>query len=147
MLYGSETWEMKQELESKLETTDMRMIRRISRVSLRDKKKSAELRSRLGVEAIGEVCRRNRLRWFGHVERKDDKDWVKKVTRKELKVDEDKNPKGRPHKTWRETVNGDMKSLGLREGDAQDRDYWRDGIHGAKRLNPGIPGKPVIHNP
>ena len=26
----------------------------------------------MGVEAIGVVVKRNRLRWFGHVERKDD---------------------------------------------------------------------------
>ena len=124
----------------------MRMIRRINGVSLRDRKTSAELRGRLGVEVIEEVCRRNRLRWFGHVERKDDKDWVKKVTRAEFKVN-GTNPKGRPHKTWIETVRGDMKSLGLRESDAQDLDYWRDGIRGAKRLDPGIPGKPVIYSP
>ena len=33
------------------------------------KKNSAELRDRMGIEAIGRVLKRNRLRWFGHVER------------------------------------------------------------------------------
>jgi hypothetical protein len=78
MIYGSETWPMKAEHESKLETTDMRMIRWICGVSLRDKHTSLELRSRLGVKAVGEVCWRNRLRWFGHAERKVDDDWVRR---------------------------------------------------------------------
>jgi hypothetical protein len=82
MIYGSETWPMKTEHESKLETTDMRMISWICGVSLRDKHTSAELRSRLGVKAFGKVCmcRRNRLRWFGHVERKVGDDWVRRCT-------------------------------------------------------------------
>ena len=41
----------------------------------RKKKASAELRDRMGLEAIGSVLKRNRLRWFGHVERKDKEDW------------------------------------------------------------------------
>jgi hypothetical protein len=50
MIYGSETWPMKAEHETKLETTDMRMIRWICGVSLRDKHTSTQLRSRIGVE-------------------------------------------------------------------------------------------------
>jgi hypothetical protein len=72
MTHGSETWPLKVEHESKLETTDMRMIRWMCGVSLRDRPKvhSEDLRDWVGVEPIGEVCRSYRLRWFGHVERK-----------------------------------------------------------------------------
>jgi hypothetical protein len=80
MLYGSETWQMKVEHEEKLERTEMRMIRWMCGVSLRDKRTNADLRKRIGVEPIGVVLRRNRLRWFGHVERKKDNDWVKRST-------------------------------------------------------------------
>ena len=38
---------------------------------LRDMKGSAKLRNRMGTEAISGVLKRNRLRWFGHVERKE----------------------------------------------------------------------------
>jgi hypothetical protein len=34
---------------------------------------------RVGVETIGEVCRRSSLRWFGHVKRKGDDYWVREV--------------------------------------------------------------------
>jgi len=29
------------------------------------------------MESVSDVVRRGRLRWFGHVERKEDSDWVK----------------------------------------------------------------------
>ena len=35
-----------------------------------------EVLSRLGIESVSDVVRRGRLRWFGHVERKEPDDWV-----------------------------------------------------------------------
>jgi hypothetical protein len=52
MTYGSETWPLKVEHESKLETTDMRMIRWICGMSLRDRISSTELRTRIVVEQL-----------------------------------------------------------------------------------------------
>jgi hypothetical protein len=49
------------------------------------------------VEPISDVCMRNRLRWFGHVERKGDDDGVKRCTRLEVVG---KRPRGRLRKTW-----------------------------------------------
>ena len=40
------------------------------------RKASAELLSRLDIESVSVVVRRGRLRWFGHVERKQPDDWV-----------------------------------------------------------------------
>jgi len=39
---------------------------------------SKELRERLGLDDIILVLEQNRLRWYGHVLRKEDNDWVKK---------------------------------------------------------------------
>ena len=39
-----------------------------------------ELMQQLEIEDIVKVVQRNRLRWYGHVLRKDDDDWVKCVT-------------------------------------------------------------------
>ena len=46
---------------------------------MRDRVPTVELRRRLGIEGVVvlvEVMRRSRLRWFGHVERKEVDDWV-----------------------------------------------------------------------
>jgi len=118
MLYGGETWPMKKEDELRLERNDRRMIRWMVGVKLSDRVSSEELRRKLNLEEIGVVLRRRRLRWFGHVERKDEKDWVKMCSH--LEVD-GKRPKGRPRKTWLETIQSDMRVVGLKAQDPLDR--------------------------
>jgi len=54
------------------------MVRQMCGVELSDKVACEELRDRLGLEDVVKVLQRNRLRWFGHVLRKDDSEWVKK---------------------------------------------------------------------
>ena len=56
---------------------------------------SKELRERLGVDDIALVLQQNRLRWNGHVLRKDDDHWVKKCMEHEV---EGSRPRGRPGK-------------------------------------------------
>jgi hypothetical protein len=137
MVYGSEVWPMKKEHEAVLERTEMRMIRWMCGASLRDKLTSAELREKMGVKAIGVVVRRNRLRWFGHVERKENADWVRKCMEMEVPGT---RPRGRPRKTWMEVVQGDMRIMGLIRADAQDRGRWKCGIWG-EPANLGLPRK------
>jgi len=62
---------------------------------------SIGLRKRLGLDDIILVLKQNRLRWYRHVLRKEDNDWVKK--RMEYEV-EGARPGGRPKKTWTEIV-------------------------------------------
>ena len=46
-------------------------------INLKDRLPSKELRERLGIDDIASILQQNRLRWYGHVLRKDDDDWVK----------------------------------------------------------------------
>ena len=75
-MHGSETWRMKVEHELKLNRTEMSMIRRMCGVKLNERKnkKSEELRELLGLEPVSLMIKKSRLRWFGHVEQKDDND-------------------------------------------------------------------------
>ena len=77
MIHGAETWPMKVAISQLLDRAEMRMVQWICGVSLCDRITSEELRKRLGITNIGEILRRARLRWFGHVMRKDDNSWVK----------------------------------------------------------------------
>jgi len=77
-MYGSETWPMKVEHELKMNRTEMSMIRWMCGVKLNERKKNEELRELLGLEPVSMMIKKSRLRWFGHVERKDDNDWVKR---------------------------------------------------------------------
>ena len=87
------------------------------------------------------MIKKSRLRWFGHVERKDDNDWVKRCITSEV---EGIRQRGRPKKTWWDCVKNDnvMESLGLCQRDAQSRNIWRRRIKGGGQpANPGSPGK------
>ena len=97
MIYGSETWPMKVEDQQRLDIAERMMVRYMCGVTLKDKKSSVELIQRLGIDCVSGVVRRNRLRWFGHVERKHDDDWVKACQRFEV-VGE--RGRGRGRKTW-----------------------------------------------
>ena len=93
----------------------MRMLRWMTGVSLSERKNNEWwVRSMLAIEVI----RQNRLRWFGHVERRDELCWIKRI--ETLQVDGD-GVKGRPRKRWREVLKEDMRKKGLCREDAWDR--------------------------
>ena len=91
-------------------------------------KKSEELRELLGLEPVTLMIKRSRLRLFGHVERKDDNDWVKRCVTWEA---EGIRQRGLRKKTWWDCAKYDMESLGLSQKDAQSRNKWRRRIKGA----------------
>ena len=86
----------------------MQMIRWRCGISLRDRRTNEELRRLVGVEYITTFIRSGRLRWYGHVMRKRDEDWVKDCM--EYRV-EGRRPVGRPRKIWLESVEVDMVDL------------------------------------
>ena len=79
----------------------------------------------VGVESITTVIRSGRLRWYGHVMRKGDEDWVKKCM--EFRV-EGRRPVGRPRRTWLESVEADMAELEIDKEDVHDRKKWRENV-------------------
>jgi len=78
MLHGSETWPVRKENEVALQWAEMRMVRWMCGVKLQDRIPSKVFRERLALGDIISVLQQNRLRWYGHVLRKEDNDWVKK---------------------------------------------------------------------
>ena len=90
-----------------------------------DKVPTVELKRRLEIEGVVEVMRRIRLRWFGHVERKEVDDWVRSCRNLEVAGSRSRD---RPRIIWRARLDGDMKDMGLRPGMAMDREKWICGI-------------------
>ena len=115
----------KEEDIRRIERADLSIIRWMCNKSLRDRKASAELRERLGLLSIKEVISRNNLRWFGHVERMKLSSWARRIV--EMEVPGSRS-KGRPRKTWWETVNVDMRKRGLNRELAQDRSGWKAAV-------------------
>ena len=78
-LYGVECLTVGKEEEQILEKTEMRMLRSIKGVTLRDKVKSVDIRKELGVNSIKEKVRDMRLRWYGHMQRMEENNEVRAV--------------------------------------------------------------------
>ena len=119
MVYASETWTVRVEEEQRMERNENVMLRWMCGVTLRDKIPTVELRRRLGIEGVVEVMKWDRLRWFGHVERKEVDDWVSACRNLEVA--------GRPKMTWRARLDEDMKDMGLRPGMANWQRTERSG--------------------
>ena len=121
LLYGAELWTLRKKEEGLLEKTEMRMLRRIQGVTLRDHMRSEDIRRALHVEKITSRVRTARLRWFGHVKRMENT-WVKRVWEMEVNG---RRARGRPTLRWMDNIRKDMQIRGVREEEAQDRDRWR----------------------
>ena len=71
------------------------------------------------------LLRRRRLRWFGHVRRRDQEEPLGRILGLEVAG---RRPRGRPRKSWRKIVETDMRLVGASEMDALDRAKWRKQI-------------------
>ena len=58
---------------------ERRMLRMICGVTLKDKVESTVIASRVEVDDLEEHLRQKRLRWFGHIARRDEEVEIKKV--------------------------------------------------------------------
>ena len=106
----------------------MRMLRWILGVSLKERIRNEEIRKRCGVIDVVEKMREARLRWFGHIWRRDGSDAIKRVM--ELEV-EGQRPRGRPRRRWTDTIREDLRRHNLTGEDAADRNKWRARIRAA----------------
>ena len=73
------------------------------------------------------MIRKSRLRWFGHLERKERGDCVSAFRNM---VVPGNAGKGRPRKRWRDVVEDDLKKARLDKSLAKDSDRWKAQIMG-----------------
>lgn len=125
MLYGSETWPTKEEDIARLYRTDMSMLRWMSHVSLRDRKSSKELLDKFQLQPIRSVVQHGCLRWFGHIERMEDNNWVKRCR---VMEGEGNRGRDRPKKMWEQVISADLCNMGVNPEITQDINVWRKAI-------------------
>ena len=125
LLYGAECWTVRKKEEHILEKTEMRMLRKIKGVTLRDKVKSVDIRKELGVNSIQEKVSEMRLRWYGHMQRMEENNEVRAVVDV---IAPGKRPWARPRGRWVDCIRRDMQALRITLEDAQDRTFWKSGM-------------------
>jgi len=69
LLYGVECWIVGKKKEQIIEKTEVRMLRRIKGVTVRDKVKSVNIKKEVEVNTIKEKVRELVLCWYGHMQR------------------------------------------------------------------------------
>ncbi|KAK8957379.1 hypothetical protein KSP39_PZI000616 [Platanthera zijinensis] len=127
MLYGSECWAVNCVHEQKMGVTEMRMIRWMCGHTRLDKIRNESIREKTEVTPISEKMREARLRWFGHVQRRPLETPARRC--ESLVTRHVRRGRGRPIKTWNETIKKDMMYLGISEIMTKDRAQWRQRIH------------------
>lgn len=121
MLYGMEAVAVTQRQEATLEVAEMKMLRYSLGKTLLDHVRNEDIRSKVKVGQVRGKLRETRLRWLGHVVRRDE-EYVGKRMRK-LAVGARK--RGRPRRRWKDCIKEDLKAIERTEEDAKDRVKWR----------------------
>ena len=70
LLYGTKCWPVKKVFEQRMEVTEMRILRWMCSNIMMDMIRNQEFMEKLGVAPLPAKMRENRLRWFGHMQRK-----------------------------------------------------------------------------
>ncbi|KAM2387188.1 hypothetical protein ACFX1X_039558 [Malus domestica] len=127
MLYGTECWAVKHQHIHKMGVAEMRMLRWMCGHTRKDKIKNEDIRGKVGVAEIEGKMRENRLRWFGHVQRRPTDAPIRRCDYG-TEV-QGRRGRGRPRKTFEETLRKDLEYLDLTKDMTQDRAQWRSKIH------------------
>ena len=101
MVYGLETVAVTKKQVEEMEVAEMRMLRFAMGVTRKDKIRNEYIRITVKVERFGMKMREGRLRWYGHVMRRDQEYVGRKMIEMELPG---KRKRGRPKKRFLDVV-------------------------------------------
>ena len=118
MVYGLETVAVTKKQVEEMEVAEMKMLRFAMGVTRKDKIRNEYIRSTVKVERLGMKMREGRLRWYGHVMRRDQEYVGRKMMKMELPG---KRKRGRPKRRFLDLVKEDMGEVGVKETDVKDR--------------------------
>ena len=105
-----------------MEVAEMKMSRFAMGVKRKDKIRNKYIRGTVKGERLGMKMREGRLRWYGHVMRRDQK----YVGRKNMEMElPGKRKRGRPKRRFLDVVKEDMGKVGAKETDIKTRMVWR----------------------
>ncbi|VFQ65981.1 unnamed protein product [Cuscuta campestris] len=126
MLYGAECWAVKKTHVRRLHAAEMRMLRWMCGKTRLDRISNEVIRRQVGMAPVEDKLREARLRWLGHVRRRDADAPVRRCER--ITVIGGSRGRGRPKKNWEEVIRQDLGLLDLTEDMALDRNLWRTRI-------------------
>ena len=81
MMFGSQCWALKKNGENAMATAEMKMLRWSCGCTKLEKIHNTKIRAKLNVTPIVEKLVQQRLRWYGHVARRDETHVCKKLSK------------------------------------------------------------------
>ncbi|XP_070025164.1 uncharacterized protein [Nicotiana sylvestris] len=103
----------------KMKVAEMRMLKWMCGHTRKDRIRNEVIRDKVGVSSVEDKLQELRLRWFGHVKRRDIDAPVRRCKR--LSIVGLRKGRGRPKKYWAEVVRQDISLLQLTEDMTHDR--------------------------
>ncbi|CAF2069980.1 unnamed protein product [Rotaria magnacalcarata] len=140
LLYGSETWVLTIKQEQRIASFYNRCLRTIIGVNLSDRMSNETLLDITGQPSIENIIRRNRLQWFGHVNRAANQHGCSSLTKKTMfgYFHGEKRPSnmGRS-KRWEYSVLKDIEELNIGNWSKMtlDRSRWHETINRNVHVN------------
>ena len=117
MVYGLETVAVTKKQAEEMEVEEMKVFRFAMGVTRKNKIRNEYIRGTVKVKRFGMKMMEGRLRWYGHVLRRDQKYVGKRVMKMELPR---KKKRGRPKRRFLDVVKEDMGNVGAREKDIKN---------------------------
>ena len=125
MMYGLEAVAMTKRQEAELEVAELKMLRFSLGVTRVDKIRNEYVRGSTRVRRLGDKVREARLRWFGHVQRREEGYIGRRMLGMEIPG---RRKRGRPKRRFMDVVREDMRVVGVTEEEAEVREVWRQRI-------------------
>ena len=122
MVYGLETVGVTKKKVEEMKVAKIKMLRFAMGVTRKDKIRNEHIRSTVKIERLGMKMREGRLRWYGHVMKRDQEYVGRKMMEMELPG---KRKRGRPKRRFLDVVKEDIGEVGAKETDVEDRTVWR----------------------
>nr|XP_009773041.1 PREDICTED: uncharacterized protein LOC104223320 [Nicotiana sylvestris] len=119
MLYGAKYWPIKNSHMQKMKVAEMKMLRWMSWYTRRDKIRNEAIRDKVGVASVEDKMQESRLRWSGHVKKRNIDALVRRCER--LTMAGLRRGRGMPMKYWGEVIRYDIVRLQLTEDMTLDR--------------------------
>ena len=111
LLYGSDTWTTYAGQERRLNTFNLRSIRRFLGISWQDKVTNADVLSLSGLPSMYTLLRQRRRQWLRHVRRMEDGRIPKDILYGDLALRS--RTTGRPHQRYKDVCVRDMKAVDI----------------------------------
>ena len=133
--YDCESWTLRKNGEIRLDAFEMKVLRKILRVSWTTKKTNEWVLNKAGVKReLLDTVKARKLAYYGHIMRKQGSCLEKEIMQGTMPS---ARRRGRPHTAWMDNIKtwtGHLVEESIRM--TEDRDKWRKYVHGV--TNPRV---------